>query len=84
MDAIVFDGKSLARKLEAELSLRVQALKEGSNGLSPILATILVGDDPASAKYVRMKCSACPLIAISSSSVSSNAGAMKCDEADLR
>lgn len=66
MDAIVLDGKSLAWKLEAELSLRVQALKEGSNGLPLILATILVGDDPASARYVKMKGSACQRVGMES------------------
>ena len=55
MTAIVLDGKVLARQIESELIIRVQRIKEKSNGKPPILATILVGDDPASATYVWMK-----------------------------
>jgi len=53
MPAIVLDGKSLAAQSEAELQSRVERLKEKSGGKTPILATILVGDDPASATYVK-------------------------------
>ena len=53
--ALVLDGKALAQKTEQELAARVAALKARSNGQTPILATILVGDDPASATYVKMK-----------------------------
>ncbi|MFK5985106.1 MAG: bifunctional methylenetetrahydrofolate dehydrogenase/methenyltetrahydrofolate cyclohydrolase FolD [Pseudomonadota bacterium] len=66
MSALVLDGKALAKKTEHELSKRVAALKQASNGASPILATILVGADPASATYVKMKANACERIGMES------------------
>lgn len=66
MSALVMDGKALAQKTEQELSTRVTALKEKSNGQTPILATILVGGDPASATYVKMKGNACTRIGMDS------------------
>lgn len=65
MSALVLDGKSLAQKTEQELSKRVAALKARA-GSTPILATILVGDDPASATYVKMKGNACRRIGMDS------------------
>jgi methylenetetrahydrofolate dehydrogenase (NADP+)/methenyltetrahydrofolate cyclohydrolase len=64
--AIVLDGKLLARDIEAALAVRVRAIKEKSSGIAPILATILVGDDPASATYVRMKGNACSRVGMES------------------
>jgi methylenetetrahydrofolate dehydrogenase (NADP+) / methenyltetrahydrofolate cyclohydrolase len=66
MSAIVLDGKKLAEQLERELAFRVQAIKQKSNGISPILATILVGDDPSSATYVKMKGRACQRVGMES------------------
>lgn len=66
MSALVMDGKALAQKTEQELSARVSALKAKSNGQTPILATILVGGDPASATYVKMKGNACTRIGMDS------------------
>ncbi|MFC6635511.1 bifunctional methylenetetrahydrofolate dehydrogenase/methenyltetrahydrofolate cyclohydrolase FolD [Microbulbifer taiwanensis] len=66
MSALVLDGKALAQKTEEELSARVAALKEKSGGQTPILATILVGDDPASATYVKMKGNACRRVGMDS------------------
>ncbi|MEW5250596.1 bifunctional methylenetetrahydrofolate dehydrogenase/methenyltetrahydrofolate cyclohydrolase FolD [Microbulbifer discodermiae] len=66
MSALVLDGKALAQKTEQELSARVAKLKESSGGQTPILATILVGDDPASATYVKMKGNACRRIGMDS------------------
>jgi len=63
--AIVLDGKSLSRQIESELSTRVAALKKMGAGV-PILATILVGNDPSSATYVRMKGAACERIGMES------------------
>ncbi|WIO73149.1 bifunctional methylenetetrahydrofolate dehydrogenase/methenyltetrahydrofolate cyclohydrolase FolD [Porticoccaceae bacterium LTM1] len=68
MTAIVLDGKEIAKRTEAELSERVAALKEKS-GATPILATILVGGDPASATYVRMKQNACKRVGMDSIAV---------------
>lgn len=66
MTALILDGKALAQKTEEELSQRVAALKAKSNGQTPILATILVGGDPASATYVKMKGNACTRIGMDS------------------
>jgi methylenetetrahydrofolate dehydrogenase (NADP+) / methenyltetrahydrofolate cyclohydrolase len=66
MAAIVLDGKLLARQVETELAVRVQRLKDKVGGKVPVLATILVGDDPASATYVRMKANACKRVGIDS------------------
>ena len=64
--ALVLDGKAVAAKTEQELSLRVQTLQQSAQGRTPILATILVGDDPASATYVKMKGNACTRIGMDS------------------
>src|ERR1017187_8589064 len=66
MSAIVLDGKSLAQQVEAELAVRVQVIKRRSNWISPILATILVGNDPSSATYVKMKGNACQRVGMES------------------
>lgn len=65
MSALVLDGKLLATKIEADLAARVTALKARS-GRTPILATILVGNDPASATYVKMKGNACQRVGMGS------------------
>jgi len=69
MSAQVLDGKSLAQQTEAALLERVTALKAQSGGKTPILATILVGDDPASATYVKMKGNACRRVGMDSLAV---------------
>ncbi|MEJ2285724.1 MAG: bifunctional methylenetetrahydrofolate dehydrogenase/methenyltetrahydrofolate cyclohydrolase FolD [Desulfobacterales bacterium] len=66
MTGKILDGKTLAQQLESELALRVQQIIQRSNGRIPILATILVGDDPASATYVRMKGNACKRVGMES------------------
>ncbi len=69
MPAIVLDGKTLSQQTEAELGARVAAIRSRSGGQIPILATILVGDDPASATYVRMKQNACKRVGMESIAV---------------
>ncbi len=69
MSALVLDGKSLAAQTEAELLARVEQLKEKSGGKTPILATILVGDDPASTTYVKMKGNACKRVGMDSMAI---------------
>lgn len=69
MSAIVLDGKAYAKQLEGELLARVERLRAQTNGEPPILATILVGSDPASATYVRMKGNACRRVGMESLSV---------------
>lgn len=69
MTATVLDGKTLAQQTEDMLATRVSALKEKNRGQTPILATILVGDDPASATYVKMKGNACRRVGMDSLAV---------------
>lgn len=61
----ILDGRALAATIEEDLKQRVQALKDHT-GRTPILATILVGDDGASATYVRMKGNACRRVGMDS------------------
>ena len=63
--ATLLDGKALAKQIEQSLSARVDAIKTKTDR-TPSLATILVGDDPASATYVRMKGNACKRIGMDS------------------
>jgi len=66
MPALILDGKALAAQSETELTQRVAAIKARSGGKTPILATILVGEDPASATYVKMKGNACQRVGMES------------------
>lgn len=66
MPALILDGKAVAAQTEAELLARVEKLKAKSAGKTPILATLLVGDDPASATYVKMKGNACRRVGMDS------------------
>jgi len=61
----VLDGKAVSKKIEALLAPRVEAVK-AKLGFTPALATILVGDDPASATYVKMKGNACARVGLES------------------
>ncbi len=65
-EQLVLEGKNLAKSIEESLKPRVAAVVEKSGGKIPVLATILVGDDPASATYVRMKGNACRRIGMES------------------
>lgn len=69
MTAILLDGKHVATLTEASMSERVNALRERSGGRTPVLATILVGDDPASATYVKMKGNACRRVGMESMAI---------------
>lgn len=53
MSAQLIDGKAIAAKLRGEVATTAAALKQ--RGITPTLAVVLVGDDPASAVYVRSK-----------------------------
>ena len=64
MTAQILDGKKLASDSEKEILESVSALKE--KGIIPTLATILVGDDPASETYVRMKQETCNRVGMES------------------
>lgn len=61
--ATVINGKELAAKIRAELKVKVDDLKK--QGIEPKLAVIMVGNDSASAVYVRNKSKACDEIGIS-------------------
>ncbi len=63
--AQILDGKAFAKEMEQALGQRVALLKQ-KTGKTPILATILVGDDPASATYVKMKGNACQRVGMDS------------------
>jgi methylenetetrahydrofolate dehydrogenase (NADP+)/methenyltetrahydrofolate cyclohydrolase len=66
--AVVLDGAKVAQETEAQIRVRVEKLKALS-GATPILATILVGDDPSSATYVRMKGNACRRVGMDSMAI---------------
>ena len=63
--AIKLDGKSLSQSTEQKLAERVLTIKN-QKGFVPILATVLVGSDPASGTYVKMKGNACERIGMKS------------------
>ena len=62
--AIKLDGKLYREEIFADLAKRVEALK--AKGITPGLATVLVGEDPASQNYVRMKHKDCEQLGIAS------------------
>jgi methylenetetrahydrofolate dehydrogenase (NADP+)/methenyltetrahydrofolate cyclohydrolase len=59
----IIDGKALAQLIEEEVRMGVEDL-ESNRGITPKIAAILVGDDPASAMYVRLKHKACERVGI--------------------
>ena len=63
MSARILDGKGIADSLLEELALRVEA-RVASGKARPGLAVVLVGEDPASAVYVRNKRKACKKVGI--------------------
>jgi len=69
MTGLVLDGKALSKQIESELTERVKAILARNGGKIPILATILVGDDPASVTYVRMKGNACRRVGMESTQI---------------
>ena len=65
MVAQILDGKSLARRLQQKIQVRVAEFI-AREGYAPVLAAVLVGEDPASAVYVRNKELACGRVGIGS------------------
>jgi methylenetetrahydrofolate dehydrogenase (NADP+)/methenyltetrahydrofolate cyclohydrolase len=63
--AKIIDGKEIAAKVRSELKVRVDELKR-TKGITPGLAVVLVGEDPASKIYVRNKARACEAAGIDS------------------
>jgi len=64
MSAQLLDGEPVAARIKMELADRVQRLR--SSGRIPGLGTILVGEDPSSARYVEMKIEECAQIGVRS------------------
>jgi len=64
MSAILLDGKELSRISEESIKKKVQELS--SKNIKPTLATILVGNDPASETYVKMKRNTCARVGMES------------------
>ena len=58
MSAKVIDGNAIAKEMRAEIKTQAQQIK-AEHGIAPGLAVVLVGQDPASQVYVRMKGKAC-------------------------
>ena len=65
MAAQLMDGSRLAREIMSRSASRAAELEAGT-GIQPCLATVIVGDDPASVTYVRMKENRCRQAGISS------------------
>lgn len=63
--SVLLDGKGLSKEMEAALSVRV-AKVIAQTGVVPVLATILVGNDPSSEVYVKMKGNACERVGMKS------------------
>ncbi|MEK9650210.1 MAG: tetrahydrofolate dehydrogenase/cyclohydrolase catalytic domain-containing protein [Gammaproteobacteria bacterium] len=67
MNCLVLDGKKVASKSEDFIKSEVSELKK--RGITPCLATILVGEDPASATYVKMKQNTCERVGMLSKAI---------------
>ena len=68
MTAKILDGKALAKKIRGEVATGVAEMQR-NHGVTPGLAAVLVGDDPASAIYVRNKRKACEEIGMVSETI---------------
>jgi methylenetetrahydrofolate dehydrogenase (NADP+) / methenyltetrahydrofolate cyclohydrolase len=64
---MIIDGKALAADVEVETKKLVSKL--GEHGVVPGLATVMVGENPASQMYIRLKHSACSRVGIKSENV---------------
>jgi methylenetetrahydrofolate dehydrogenase (NADP+)/methenyltetrahydrofolate cyclohydrolase len=80
MTATVLDGKAAAAAVKADLAVRVAAL--GERGITPGLATVLVGDDPGSHAYVGGKHKDCAEVGIASIRVDMPATATQAEVED--
>ena len=63
MAATIISGKEISKQIKEELRIEVEKLKN-DHGLTPGLAVVLVGENPASVVYVRNKEKACALVGI--------------------
>ncbi|MFW9827308.1 MAG: bifunctional 5,10-methylenetetrahydrofolate dehydrogenase/5,10-methenyltetrahydrofolate cyclohydrolase [Candidatus Thorarchaeota archaeon] len=78
MNGKILDGKKLAEKLNSKLSVKIKSAIE-KTGITPQLATILVGNDPASKIYVKIKHRTCESVGIKSIIVELEEGIAKED-----
>ncbi len=62
---VLLDGKALSKDMEADLKHKVEKIIQNT-GRVPVLATILVGNDPSSEIYVKMKGNACERVGMTS------------------
>ena len=67
MHAKIIDGKAIAEEMRGDLANEIESLRQSD--ITPGLAVVLVGEDPASQVYVRMKGKACEKIGIFSETV---------------
>jgi methylenetetrahydrofolate dehydrogenase (NADP+)/methenyltetrahydrofolate cyclohydrolase len=65
MAATILDGKALAQEIQTEIAQQVSLFKEQA-GITPCLAAVLVGENPASQVYVRNKQKACERVGMAS------------------
>jgi len=65
VSAVIMDGKAISKEIQAEIAAEVATFTKQS-GITPCLAAVLVGDDPASEVYVRNKHRACERVGIAS------------------
>lgn len=68
MNPVILDGKALSEKIRSDLRVRVKRIVDAGHPV-PVLATILVGEDPASETYVKMKGKACESVGMGSRKV---------------
>jgi len=67
MSAQIIDGKEVAKTVRKSIKVRIASLKE--RGVTPGLATVLIGDDPASQTYVRSKVRMCEKLGLYSEAI---------------
>ncbi len=75
--SVIIDGKKIAEETREALKQEIEALAK--KGVTPGLATVLVGEDPASRVYVRMKEKACDKLGILSKGVRPSADVSQAD-----
>ncbi|HEX4562309.1 MAG TPA: tetrahydrofolate dehydrogenase/cyclohydrolase catalytic domain-containing protein, partial [Gemmatimonadales bacterium] len=77
MEATLIDGTAIGKAMRAELAGEIEALKQ--EGVTPGLAVVLVGENPASQVYVRMKGKACEEAGMHSETIKLLADATEAD-----
>jgi methylenetetrahydrofolate dehydrogenase (NADP+)/methenyltetrahydrofolate cyclohydrolase len=82
MSAKIIDGKQIAAEIRAEMKQEVAELKE-KHGVTPGLAVVLVGEDPASVVYVRNKKRGCEELGIKSFEYKLEASATEAEVLDI-